>query len=73
MRVAYTGGDIPVNEPDIIAGFVLTYLFEFHPTPLKSRMILARKKVVDDSFGADLYPAYLFKQLLLIHCRELPN
>jgi len=60
-RLALSGGDVPVNRADVVAGEIFAHLLELHPLPLEGGVIMAGKDIARHMRRANLYSANLFQ------------
>jgi hypothetical protein len=65
-----SGGHIPVDMPNIIAGNVLTHLLEFHPSTAESTAILPSEGAIHAPTRLNVQPSKLPKFLGIKHRPE---
>ena len=63
VRLAGSGGDVPVYAPNVVANLVRTYFCELHAAAFERRMILAPEYVIDQTLRAYLEMSDLLEEL----------
>ena len=62
MGFISSGGNIPVNAPDVIAILILSHFAKGHASTLKFRMVFSPKNMIRQSSGLYFNGSYLFEK-----------